>query len=195
MIRADETAADAAANALNGIVDVGLDPETIARLQDRIHNSKRKRKGGRRKASSPRKGSIPSTELHLRTTLSSQQKVGEQQVLRSSLRKRNSLDITSFEAGLIRTANKNKVRTRDVRDEYPAGDDDDDERIDDDPTSPRNDEFGATGRSRSPTRRAGAFLAYTHSGKQKVRPRSPSPLGRPHRPCMTTSPHFGIENY
>ena len=59
MIRADETAADAAANALNGIVDVGLDPETIARLQDRIHNSKRKRKGGRRKASSPRKGGIP----------------------------------------------------------------------------------------------------------------------------------------
>ena len=33
MIRADETAADAAANALNGIVDVGLDPETIARRQ------------------------------------------------------------------------------------------------------------------------------------------------------------------
>ena len=59
MMRTEEGTPSSIDDALRGILDMGLDPETLARLQERIHNSTRKvkKKGrSRKKLAPPPKG-------------------------------------------------------------------------------------------------------------------------------------------
>ena len=55
MMRTEEGDQPITDDALRGILDMGLNPETLARLQERIHNSTRKvkKKGRRRKKLAP----------------------------------------------------------------------------------------------------------------------------------------------